>query len=482
MPMPMPLAFTILALCLSFFPANKGVGRGAPWQAQAQSSTAAQRRRSRPSLHNPNHESTVRNIIQPKFKSNSDALTPGNHTSNVAIIVSSSRYWFNYRHVTNALSIYHLLKRGGITDDNIILMLADDIPCNMRNPFRGQIFPRGARDGEGEDLMENAEIDYSGTDVTVDAFLRVLLGRHLPGEEIGGGGGITMGGGRRSLPKLDENTNVLVYLTGHGGDNFFKFQDGEELMSNDIASVFSQMYELKRYNQILFISDTCQAFTMADEIKVPNVFSVGSSLKGQNSYASHSDTEVGQSVIDRYSKIIKDFVDDAVTLTSSGSLPQNNESPPFDEATVAVMERLNLHDALVRIPMNHGELGPNSQVGHADHLCSRKMSKVPLSDFFAASSTVRESQLDQRQVKSSLWMSESSIVADSRISRQMEDDNAEKECAVDREPAEYLEDAGDVGKRTNVQTSPEGMSPFDPKFLALMAGFLLCINISSRIW
>ena len=84
----------------------------------------------------------------------------------------------------------------------------------------------------------------------------------------------------RSLPRLDEHTNVLVYLTGHGGDNFFKFQDGEELMSNDVASAFSQMYELKRYNEILFISDTCQAFTMADEIEVPNVFSVGSSLRG----------------------------------------------------------------------------------------------------------------------------------------------------------------------------------------------------------
>ena len=105
--------------------------------------------------------------------------------------------------------------------------------------------------------MENAIVDYSGTDVTVDAFVRVLLGRPLPGEGGKGGG--------RSLPRLDERTNVLVYLTGHGGDNFFKFQDGEELMSNDVASVFSQMYELKKYHEVLFIADTCQAFTMAGE-------------------------------------------------------------------------------------------------------------------------------------------------------------------------------------------------------------------------
>ena len=272
-------AFTLLSVCLLFLLAtDKYVGH-VSWKVQAQSSGQRRRSSSSSRLHNPKHESTIRNTLLPKFKSNANPLVPGNHTSNVAIIVSSSRYWFNYRHVTNALSIYHLLKRGGITDDNIVLMLADDIPCNMRNPYRGKIFPRGARDGGGEDLMEDVEIDYSGTDVTVDAFLRVLSGRHLPGENEDGRT-VSSGGGGRSWPKLDEETNVLVYLTGHGGDNFFKFQDGEELMSNDVASAFSQMYEMKRYNEILFISDTCQAFTMADEIKVPNVYSVGSSLKG----------------------------------------------------------------------------------------------------------------------------------------------------------------------------------------------------------
>ena len=168
------------------------------------------RRSTKINLHKAAHESTVRNILLPKFKPDGKQLVPGNHTSNVAVLVSSSRYWFNYRHVTNALSIYHLLKRGGYSDDNIILMLADEIPCNSRNPFRGSIFSRGAMGGEGDDLMADVEVDYAGTDVTVDAFLRVLLGRHLPGE------GDTPGLYRRSLPKLDENTNVLVYLTGHG--------------------------------------------------------------------------------------------------------------------------------------------------------------------------------------------------------------------------------------------------------------------------
>ena len=35
----------------------------------------------------------------------------GDHTSNWAVIVSTSRYWFNYRHASDALSFYHIVRR-----------------------------------------------------------------------------------------------------------------------------------------------------------------------------------------------------------------------------------------------------------------------------------------------------------------------------------------------------------------------------------
>ena len=33
------------------------------------------------------------------------------HTSNWAVILSTSRYWFNYRHASDALSFYHIVRR-----------------------------------------------------------------------------------------------------------------------------------------------------------------------------------------------------------------------------------------------------------------------------------------------------------------------------------------------------------------------------------
>lgn len=58
----------------------------------------------------------------------------------VCVQVDTSRFWNNYRHIANALSLYHSVKRLGIPDSQIILMLADQMPCNSRNCFPGEVF------------------------------------------------------------------------------------------------------------------------------------------------------------------------------------------------------------------------------------------------------------------------------------------------------------------------------------------------------
>lgn len=66
------------------------------------------------------------------------------------------------------------MKRLGIPDSNIILMLADDVSCNARNKFPGTVF---SNRGRSLDLYgENIEVDYRGYDVTVENFIRLLTG------------------------------------------------------------------------------------------------------------------------------------------------------------------------------------------------------------------------------------------------------------------------------------------------------------------
>jgi len=45
----------------------------------------------------------------------------------------------------------------------------------------------------------------------------------------------------------DERSNIFVYMTGHGGNEFLKFQDNEEISAFDLADAFEQMYQKKRY-------------------------------------------------------------------------------------------------------------------------------------------------------------------------------------------------------------------------------------------
>ena len=215
------------------------------------------------------------------------------HTSNWAVIVSSSRYWFNYRHTVNALSIYQVLRElGGFDDDHIILLIADEYAANARNPFANQlVLQRQQKQPYGQLYNATTEIDYRGEDVTIENLVRILT--------MGRSGSITNSIGGPVL-RSDRNSNVLIYWTGHGGDSFFKFQDVEEIMASDWARVLQIMYVHGMYRQLLFVADTCQAFTLGDKIQAPNVTWIGSSLRGESSYGHHSNYELGLSIIERY--------------------------------------------------------------------------------------------------------------------------------------------------------------------------------------
>ena len=60
-----------------------------------------------------------------------------NYENNFYIILSSSKFFFNYRHSGDTLVLYRYLKNRGISDDKILLMLPENHACNPRNKFPG---------------------------------------------------------------------------------------------------------------------------------------------------------------------------------------------------------------------------------------------------------------------------------------------------------------------------------------------------------
>lgn len=188
--------------------------------------------------------------------------------------------------MANTLSLYRTVKRLGIPDERIILMLADDMACNPRNNYPAQVF-----NNENHQLNlygDNVEVDYRGYEVTVENFLRVLTGRHESAVP------------RSKRLLSDEGSHILLYMTGHGGDEFLKFQDNEELQSHDLADAVKQMKEKHRFKELLIMVDTCQAATLFSQLHSPGVLAIGSSMKGENSYSHHLDSDIGVSVVDRF--------------------------------------------------------------------------------------------------------------------------------------------------------------------------------------
>ncbi|KAK5114124.1 glycosylphosphatidylinositol anchor biosynthesis [Meristemomyces frigidus] len=262
------------------------------------------------------------------------SLSDATHTSNWAVLVSTSRFWFNYRHMANTLSLYRTVKRLGVPDSQIILMLPDDMACNPRNTFSGSVFNDKSREldlydqkpdtptqesAEGGDIATESEtsettpqimpagieVDYRGNEVTVETFIRLLTDRWPASHPTS----------KRLL--TNSQSNILIYMTGHGGDSFLKFQDAEEISSHDLADAFAQMHEKGRYNELLFMIDTCQANTMYESFYSPGVVGMGSSARDQSSYSHHADQDVGVAVIDRWTYYALEFLETRLNSTSA---------------------------------------------------------------------------------------------------------------------------------------------------------------------
>lgn len=80
----------------------------------------------------------------------------------------------------------------------------------------------------------DVEVDYRGYEVSVENFIRVLTGR------------IEEGTPRNKRLLSDHQSNILIYMSGHGGDGFLKFQDHTELTSTDVAEAIETMAQNRR--------------------------------------------------------------------------------------------------------------------------------------------------------------------------------------------------------------------------------------------
>lgn len=208
------------------------------------------------------------------------------------VAAGTSRYFFNYRHSADAFAFHKALRGLNVSERRIITWDGADVVGSPLNPTRGDVFidPSSWESALGDDMI----VQHRGDSVSLTVMKDTLLLKETSFQSMYG----------ELTPVLPTGTDskLVMFWSGHGGDEFFKFHDQEELDAVEMARVIMQMHLEKKFDKLLLLIDTCQAATMAKYFdELPNTFFVASSLLGENSYALQTHEGVGLSVVDRFS-------------------------------------------------------------------------------------------------------------------------------------------------------------------------------------
>lgn len=190
---------------------------------------------------------------------------------NYAVLVAASEGWKNYRHQADVLGFYHYLKGEGYDDDHIILIMADDIAYNERNPLQGVV----RREVSGNNLYEDVVIDYKLGDISLGDLKQILTSEPSDAYPV------TLGSSK--------SDNVLFFWSGHGTQNGWKWKETENLNADFAKSVFSDM----QFRKMFAIIETCYSGGVAQGcIGIPGLLMMTAANPYETSKADAFDSEL----------------------------------------------------------------------------------------------------------------------------------------------------------------------------------------------
>ncbi|KAL8499114.1 hypothetical protein ACS0TY_022184 [Phlomoides rotata] len=161
-----------------------------------------------------------------------------------AVLLAGSNGYWNYRHQADVCHAYQVLKRGGLKDENIIVLMYDDIAYNEENPRPGVII----NSPHGDNVYEGVPKDYVGDDVTVDNFLAVLLGNKTA---VKGGSGKVVDSG--------PDDHIFIYYSDHGGPGVLGMPTSPHLYADDLINVLKKKHTSGTYKSLVFYLEACES-------------------------------------------------------------------------------------------------------------------------------------------------------------------------------------------------------------------------------
>ena len=195
------------------------------------------------------------------------------------------------------MAIYNLLRTNGVADEDIILFSVDDIPWVSENPLPGNIH----YEVEGANIRKNAAIDYAGDSVTLANLKNVLLGKSTEDTPV--------------VLESNQNTNVLVYIVGHGMPRAINFNNGDQLIARGLVALLDEMFSLQRYRQMLIMVESCYGESLATDIATPGVVYFTGASRIESSFGAVYDHNIKQWLADDFtSHTIKALATPGITL------------------------------------------------------------------------------------------------------------------------------------------------------------------------
>lgn len=189
---------------------------------------------------------------------------------NYAVLVAASKDWKNYRHQADVLGMYHYLKGKGYDDYHIILIIADDIAYNEKNPSQGVV----RREIGGDNLYKDLQIDYKLGDLTLEDLKQILTGDSSEAYPV--------------TLASSENDNVLFFWSGHGTQQGWKWQD-EDLNADFARALFSDM----QFRKMFAIVETCYSGVVAQDCTgIPGLLMMTAANPYETSKADAFDNEL----------------------------------------------------------------------------------------------------------------------------------------------------------------------------------------------
>ncbi len=216
-----------------------------------------------------------------------------------ALLVSGSESWNDYRHQSDVLNVYQLLKRQGWDDDHIILVIRDNLAYHASNPQPGEIYASAG----GDNLYQNVQIDYRADTLSTADICSILRGErssHLP-----------------VVVESDLHSNLFLYWSGHGSPGYFSWLDATDRLTTDMLSqTLAQMQAESRYRKLLICTEPCFSSSVVKAAEgIPGVLSIASASETEYSFADNYSVAFRAWLSDRFSNNLVDCMSQTPEMT-----------------------------------------------------------------------------------------------------------------------------------------------------------------------